>query len=131
MAKVKVYAVDPREKHRIIGELFEIIVNLKTKKEVVGFLINLLTPSEILMVARRIQVAKMLLEEDNYEIIRKKLKVSNQTITKIEYWLKNDEEKNKLIIEKIEQLKKITKTKRFSENMLDKYAQHRFLKELF
>lgn len=131
MAKVRVYTVDPKEKYKIIGELFEIIVNLKTKKEVVGFLIDLLTPSEILMIARRIQVAKMLLEEDNYEIIRKRLKVSNQTITKIEYWLKNDEEKNKLIIEKIEQLKKMAKTRRFSDNMLDKYAHHRFLKELF
>jgi uncharacterized protein YerC len=131
MAKVKVYSIDSKEKYRIFGEFFEVITNLKNKKEAVDFLIGLFTPSEMLMVARRIQVAKMILKEDNYEIIRKNLKVSNQTINKVEHWICGDEEKNKFIAEKITQLEKIVKTKKVSENMLDKYSHHKFLKELF
>ena len=74
MGKVKYYSINPRERFRIIGEFFEIIAGLRVKKEVVAFLVGLLTPSEALMLARRIQIAKMLLEEKNYENIRKKLK---------------------------------------------------------
>lgn len=132
MAKVKVYSIDRREKYRIFGELFEIIVNLKTKKEAIDFLVGLFTPSEMLMVARRIQVAKMLLEEANYEIIRKKLKVSNQTINKVEHWLRGDEKKSQSIQNKIEKIKHAKKEYNTVKNinLLDRYAHHRFLKEL-
>src|SRR3989339_445794 len=111
MPKVKSYSIDPREKRIIISDLFEIIVNLRNKEETLEFLIGLLTPSEILMIARRIQIARMLLEEDNYEVIRKKLKVSHQTINKVEHWLRE-----------YETIK--------SSSLLDRYAHHRFLKEL-
>jgi len=38
MAKVKSYRINPKEKHRIINDFFEIISNLKSKKEIVDFL---------------------------------------------------------------------------------------------
>lgn len=133
MAKVKVYSVDRQEKYRIAGELFEIIASLKTKKEVVDFLIGLFTASETLMIARRIQIAKMLILEKNYDEIRKELKVSFQTINKVEHWLKNDEDKMKLIAAKIKAIERREKEydKKYSGNLLDKYAHHRFLKDLF
>ncbi len=62
---------------------------------------GLFTPSEVVMVARRIQVVKMIIEGFNYNEIRKKLKVSNQTITKMEHWLRNDNDKTEFIIRKI------------------------------
>ncbi|MDO8241026.1 MAG: YerC/YecD family TrpR-related protein [Candidatus Moranbacteria bacterium] len=129
MSKVRVYSIDKNERYQAVGDLFEIIVNLRTKKEVIDFLIGLFTPSEMLMIARRIQIAGMLLEDDNYEIIRKKLKVSNQTISKVEYWLKSDEQKNKIIVTKLNQIKKSSKGK-LNRSVLDKFAHHRALKEL-
>ncbi len=132
MPKVKSYSIDPREKRRIVSDLFELIVSLRNKEETVEFLIGLLTPSEILMIARRIQIAKMLLEEDNYEVIRKKLKVSHQTINKVEHWLRGDEKKSHSIQSKIEKIKNAKREYRApkSSNLLDCYAHHRFLKEL-
>jgi len=130
MPKVKVYSLNPQEKYKLFGELFEIIANLKGKKEVIDFTIGLLTPSEMLMIARRIQIARMLLEEANYEVIRRKLKVSYQTIGKVDKWLRGDEDKNKLIIEKIRKVKKASKVFKYRENMLDRYAHHRLLKDL-
>lgn len=130
MSKVKVYSVDKNERYRMVGDLFELIVNLRTKKEVIDFLIGLFTPSETLMIARRIQIAKMLLNEKNsYEIIRKKLKVSNQTISKVEHWLKSDEQKNKIIVTKLNQIKKSSKDSS-GKSILDKFAHHRAFKEL-
>lgn len=132
MPKVKVYSVNPREKYRITSELFEVIANLRTKKEVIEFLIGLLTPSETLMVARRVQIAKMLLEgENDFEFIRKRMKVSNQTIVKVEHWLRGDENKNALIVKKIKEIKRSRRFSSGTGSLLDKYAQHRILRDLF
>jgi len=131
MPKVRVYSIDKKEKYKIIGELLEIIVSLRSKDEVVGFMIGLLTPSEVLMIARRIQIAKMLLQDATNEEIRRKLKVSYQTINKVEHWLKNDENKFSIISEKIKSIEKNKKSKvGYSKGLLDKYAQHKFIKDL-
>ncbi len=133
MPKVRVYSIDKNERYRVIGEFFELIVDLRTKKEVIDFLIGLFTPSETLMIARRVQIAKLLLEDDDYETIRKKLKVSNQTISKVEHWLMSDEQKNKTIVTKLQQMKKNGKKNgknNIKDSMLDKFAHHRVLKEL-
>lgn len=130
MAKVKVYSIDRREKRRILDELFEVITDLKTKTEVVDFLIGLLTESETIMVGRRIQIAKMLIGDFGYEDIRKRLKVSHLTISKVEHWLKNDDNKHRLISEKIRKITKNRKAGYKSGSLLNKYAHHRFIKEL-
>ncbi len=132
MPKIKVHSVDKREKYRITSELFEVIISLKSKREVFGFLFGLLTPSEILMIARRLQIAKMLSEEKGYNAISKKLGVSHQTINKVEQWLHGDEERNELIENKINKIKKKRKNdkRNYNSSMLDKYAHHRFLKDL-
>lgn len=134
MAKVRTHLVDKEEKYRIIGEFFEIVSNLKTKDEVVGFFIGLLSPSESLMLARRIQIAEMLLEEKSYEGIRKKLKVGFQTIAKVYQWLYGENETyRKQIGSQLERKKRRNKksNKRFGDDsLLNKYAHHRLLKDL-
>lgn len=130
MPKVKVYSVNRDERYRIIGELFELVANLKTKKEVIDFLIGLFTRSETLMIARRIQIAKMLAEQESYEMIRKRLKVSYQTVSTVEHWLQR-EEKRDFIIKKLKELDKSGKYKKYSGSLLDKYAHHRMLRDLF
>lgn len=132
MPKVKIQSVSKKERYRIIGELFEIIANLRSKKEVIDFLIGLLTSSEALMIARRLQIAKMLSKENGYDIIQKKLKVSHHTISIVEKWLEYDEERKKLIIKKIKEIERSSRGKSiYSESLLDRYAHHRFLKEIF
>lgn len=130
MSKVRPHLMDKKEKYKIIGNFFEIVSNLKVKKEVIDFFIGLLTASEALMMARRIQIAQLLLEGENYEIIRKRLKVSNQTITKTDQWLHSGDEKYNIWLEG--QLKRKVETNRRGDyaSMLDKYAHHRFLKNL-
>lgn len=134
MAKVRVYSIDKKERNRIVCELFTIIADLKNKEEVFGFLLGLFSPSESLMVGRRIQVAKLLLRDYGYDYIEKKLKVSHQTINKIEHWINENEERGKLILKNME---REDKQKRRSDNsrsnfsLLNRYAHHRFIKDLF
>ncbi|HPN96340.1 MAG TPA: YerC/YecD family TrpR-related protein [Candidatus Moranbacteria bacterium] len=129
MSKVKTHLISQKEKQEITGYFYNTISNLKSKKEVIDFFIGLLTPSETLMFARRLQIAKMLLGGDSYETIRKRVKASNQTITKTDQWLHN----GKKDYEKwIENCLKRTKTgnKNFEKSLLDKYPAHRLLKNI-
>jgi TrpR-related protein YerC/YecD len=135
MAKVKMHLVAERERYQMVGEFFEIVTNLKTKKNVIDFFIGIMTPSELLMIARRIQIAEMIIKEKNYDQIRKELKVSNQTITKVYGWLYdgNDgfgKEIAAQLKRKIESEKSGKRGRENYESMLNKYAHHRMLKSL-
>jgi len=133
MSKVQIQLVDEKERYQIVGEFFEIATNLKTKKEIIDFFIGILTASEILMVARRIQIAEMILKENSYDQIRAKLKVSYQTIAKVQSWLyEGREEMGKQIEAQMKRKLKTNGRKELEhyESLLDKYAHHRMLKNL-
>jgi len=84
--------------------------------------------------ARRIQIAKRLIEKKDYETIRKELGVSNQTITKTDSWLNGrGEDYRDWIIKCFKKAEKKTESGQkyeYGGSLLDKYPQHRFLKEL-
>lgn len=130
MAKVKVHEINKKERYKIIEELFELIANLRTKQEVIEFLLGFLTSSEALMIARRLQIAKLLLKNETYDEIQRKMRVGHQTIAAVEKWLQYDEKKKGIIIKKIKEIKRYNNTDN-TRNMLDRYSHHRFLKEIF
>ena len=63
--------------------LQEFITLLENKDQVASFLKDLLTHTEMKMLAKRIQIAKMLLEGHAYRAIRGYVKVSDATIATI------------------------------------------------
>jgi len=138
MPKVKVHAIPKEERYRIVGEFFDSVSQLKTKQEIIDFFVGLLTSSESLMLARRIQIAKLLIEEKGYEEIRRELKNSYQTITRIERWLHERDGAYKKILKKNftkidkENTKKAKKAEgQYTyESLLDRYPGHRFMKEI-
>ncbi|MFA6047882.1 MAG: YerC/YecD family TrpR-related protein [Parcubacteria group bacterium] len=130
MSKVKAHLVDKKIKNKIIDEFFEIISDLKNKKESSGFLNGLLTDSEVLMIARRIQIAKMLLDGNDYETIRKKLKISLYNISRIDRWLRGDEGRLMLIIGKVKSGRNTDKKILLSGSMLNKFAHHRLTSKI-
>ncbi len=137
MSKVKPYGLDYREKKRIVLVMFEIIGRLKTKKEIIDFLLGLLTASEALMIARRIEIAVLLLKKESFSKIKRKLKVGNNTIQQVERWLYDGDEKQRkwLAVHILPELKSKEGTKTYSKprytgSILDRYSHHRFLKDL-
>lgn len=133
MSKVKTHSIDVKERYKIVGDFFELISGLGSKKEIIDFFIGLLTQSEILMLARRIQIARMIISGNGYEEIMKKLKVGSQTISKTERWIYGRGEEYSVWITKcLKHLSKKENKKNFeySTSMLNKYPSCRFLKEL-
>jgi TrpR-related protein YerC/YecD len=137
MGKIKAHEIGLKEKYKITGDLFEIILNLKLRKEVVDFFVGLITPSELLMLARRIQIARKLLEEKSYFEIKKELKVGNETIFRTDKWLNSRGEEYrawiKNCIEKVDSQKKNkggNKKSYDSWSLLNKYPEYQLWKEL-
>ncbi len=84
----------------LLSEFCQALLSLKTPEEAVKFLTDLLTKSEALMLAKRIKIAKLLLEDKNYRQIEGLLKVGHTTIAKIATWLTEGGEGFRLIAER-------------------------------
>lgn len=133
MAKVKPHEISKEMRKKAINDLFEAIEKLKTKKEIVKFFLGLFTASEALMLARRIQVAQLLLEDKSYEDIRKILNVSSHLVHRVDQWLyKGEDDDIQWLQEIIKKEKKRQKPARhYSEGLLNRYVFHRMWSDLF
>jgi TrpR-related protein YerC/YecD len=87
--KVKYNDLSEDEKKKCIGDFYSMISLLKSRDEVKKFFKDVLSLSEVVMISRRIQIAKMILEGYTYEEIRKKLKVGFNNINQVDRWVKN------------------------------------------
>jgi len=63
--------------------LFNAILSLKTEKECAEFFEDLCTIKELNDMHDRLDVAKLLLEGETYEVIGKKTKMSSATISRV------------------------------------------------
>jgi len=68
--------------------LFEAAKTAQSSKQLEKFLSGLLTPSEQIMLGRRIWISRMLLENKRYEEIGERLLVAPNTITNVELWMR-------------------------------------------
>ncbi len=87
--KVRYNELNEFERKKYLGEFYTMVSLLKNRDEVKNFFKDLLTLSEVVMISRRIQAAKMLLEGETYETIGQKLKMSTVTVNQVEKWLNN------------------------------------------
>lgn len=87
--KVRFNELSDFEKTKYLGEFYSMVSLLRSRDEVKIFFKDLLTLSEVVMVSRRIQAAKLLLEGKTYEEISQKLKMSTVTVNQVEKWLNN------------------------------------------
>lgn len=92
------------EEQKAIEEQFwKVVAKLKSPSEVKLFFRDLLTHTERKMFAKRLQIARMLLEKQNYYLIGKRLHVTATTIAKINNWLNTFGEGYRLAIDKLEE----------------------------
>ena len=87
MARVDYRRVKKDEHKRLVKDLSEAFVLLRDRKHIEAFLTQFLTPSEVVMIGRRWQIALRLLEGQTYLEIRQKLGVGFQTIERVDRWL--------------------------------------------
>ena len=79
------------------GELFEVIINLKTKEDCELFFRDLCTIKELDSMTQRIKAAKLLLDGETYEQIIKKTDISSATLSRVSRCVKYGEGYKKIL----------------------------------
>ena len=88
MAKFsRIPKLNKKERQDLLIALCEALTSIKKKEEAAQFLADLLSPQELEMLAKRLEIARLLINGDTYDVIRKKLKVSHNTIARVNAWL--------------------------------------------
>jgi len=82
-------------------DLIEIVLALKSEKEVKKFFRDLMTEKELLELGNRWKAAQMLSEGLSYPEIQKETRLSTRTIARISNWLKNGKGGYKLALNKL------------------------------
>jgi len=89
MPRVQPKSIPPQERSALLDELWTMIALLESRDEVKSFFKDLLSETEAVMLARRIRIAKLLLEGCSYDEICKKLKTSPLTVASVRRWLRS------------------------------------------
>ena len=79
------------------GELFEVILKLKTKEDCELFFRDLCTIKELDSMTQRIKAAKLLLDGETYEQIIKKTDISSATLSRVSRCVKYGEGYKKIL----------------------------------
>lgn len=87
MAKVNPRNLDSNSKMKYLDLLWTSIAQLETRGEVKQFFKDLLSEGEAVMLARRIEIAKRLLEGESYAQISSEMRVGTDTVAKVQNWL--------------------------------------------
>jgi uncharacterized protein YerC len=141
MAKIKPWSIPKKERESLLASLLDLASGFRSRDETMDFLFGMLTPSETLMLARRVRIAELLLEDMTYDHIRDALGVGYKTIANVEHWIRSgNEDRDRWLADSIRTLsrkqkrreneKKRTGGRTPSMSLLSKYAHHRFLSEI-
>jgi TrpR-related protein YerC/YecD len=80
---------DPKKMTRLYKDLVRAFYLLESEEETRDFLTEILTLTEFKVLAKRFQIALMLIEGHDYQTIREELNVSESTITRMSNWLQS------------------------------------------
>ena len=103
MPRFSVYT-DPKRLSIFINRFWDAITLIEERNEAISFLKDLLTPTEVRMLAKRLQVADMLAKGYKYQDIQNYARVTKQTIASINNKLNFGEEGLIKILQKLEKI---------------------------
>jgi len=101
MAQVSRHPLSKIIYERIFEIFIKSIVSIKDKKEAEDFLNDFLTPTERIMLAKRLAIAVLLTKGYDYASIRKILHVSFSTVASVSVFLKYTGEGYKKVVDKL------------------------------
>lgn len=101
MAQVSRYPLSKLVYKRIFEILFNSIASVKSRDEVEDFFNDLLTPTERIVLAKRLAIAILLVKGYDYAAIRKTLHVSPPTIATVSVALRYKGEGYRKVVDKL------------------------------
>ena len=103
MPRFSVYT-DPKKLAVFIHRFWDAITLIEDREEAITFLKDLLTPTEVRMLAKRLQIADMLAKGYKYEDIKTHVRVTVQTISHVNNKLNYGDDGLIKILQKLERI---------------------------
>lgn len=101
MTKVSRRFLDKELENRIFEVFLKTIVDIKTPNDAQAFIDDLLSPTEQIMLVKRLAIAVLLAKGKTYDEIDDTLKVSRATIMRVSFWLKNGKSGYRKVVDSI------------------------------
>lgn len=101
MTQVSKYPISKTIADRIFEIFLKSLVNIHNQQEADQFISDLLTPTEKIMLAKRLAIALLLRKDYDYRTIQKIIRVSAPTITSVNMAIRYGSEGYKNLINKI------------------------------
>jgi TrpR-related protein YerC/YecD len=118
------FKLNKRQQEELFINFARSLALLKNSTEVAQFLKDLLSEIEIMMFARRLQIAELLLAGSTYEQIRQAMKVSKSTIARVQTWLDIYGEGYRIVINRSSKHKEVSNTDTPWSKIKRKYPQY-------
>jgi len=116
MAKFsRIPKLSKKERQELLITLCEALATVRKRDEAAQFLTDLLSPQELEMLAKRLAIAKHLIDGKTYDFIRGILKVSHNTIARVNAWLTLSGSGFRLVIERTKNITQKDSSKEFEE----------------
>lgn len=97
-----------KEQEDLLVGFCRALVELKTPEEAAQFLKDLLSKQEAEMLAKRIEIARLLIKGLTYERIQQLLRVSYGTVARVSQWLATSGEGYRLIVSRVKPEKTVS-----------------------
>jgi len=101
MSRYNINQLSKVEKEKLLDKLFEAVKILKSKQDIVDFFRDLLTESEAIMLARRLQIAQMIMDDKSFYDIKTELGASFDTINSVKRFVEYGSNGYKKVIERL------------------------------
>lgn len=89
-----------QEQEELFVDFAKSLASVHNSVEAANFIRDLLSEAEVIMLARRLQIARLLMDGYTYEEIQKEMKASNTTVAKVQTWLNLYGEGYRMIVER-------------------------------
>jgi uncharacterized protein YerC len=90
MTKISKRSLTQELNNFLFSELARALALMETKAEIESFLRDLLTWTEMRMLSKRLGIARMLIEGEEYKLIKNRLKVTDATIARMQDKLRSN-----------------------------------------
>ena len=97
------------QRKECLGDFYKIVASFHDYNEAKNFFKDLLTSSEMIMISRRIQVAKYLMEGMTHEQVIEALGVGSGTVVQVDRWLHDGNRGYRQVLKKFKDEEKIKK----------------------
>ncbi len=91
-----------QEQQELFIDFAKAIASVRNSVEAANFMKDLLSEAEVVMLSRRLKIARLLGNGYTYEQIQKAMRVSNTTITKVQTWLNLYGEGYRIVLKRTE-----------------------------